>query len=199
MIRNRRLRVKGRTPARDGRRSRKDGRRKPSSVTPGPAKGRLGAGSFIWDPNCFGPLAAYPGLGRDRRSLVPYLALLRMGFAMRPLLPAARCALTAPFHPCLCPRRRGPSAVCSLRHFPSPRGARALPGILPCGARTFLHRRARCGTPCGDPSARPPGSPSKVARKGAPDQWAERGRLPASLASSSPPEDYACRLETYVS
>ena len=33
-----------------------------------------------------------------------------------------------------------PSAVCSLRHFPSPCGARALPGTLPCGARTFLQR-----------------------------------------------------------
>ncbi len=79
-----------------------DGRHKPSSVD------RLsgGPGSFVWDPDCSGPRAAYPGLGRDRRSLVPYLALLRMGFAMRPLLPAARCALTAPFHPCLCPSLR---------------------------------------------------------------------------------------------
>ena len=74
-----------------------DGRHKPSSVS------RLGGGqgSFIWDSDCSEPLAAYPGLGRDRRPLVPYLALLRMGFAVRPLLPAARCALTAPFHPCL--------------------------------------------------------------------------------------------------
>jgi len=31
-----------------------------------------------------------------------------------------------------------PSAVCFLLHFPSPRGAQALPGTLPCGARTFL-------------------------------------------------------------
>jgi hypothetical protein len=31
-----------------------------------------------------------------------------------------------------------PSAVYSLLHFPSPRGARALPGTLPCAARTFL-------------------------------------------------------------
>jgi len=29
-------------------------------------------------------------------------------------------------------------AVCFLLHFPSPCGARALPGILPCGVRTFL-------------------------------------------------------------
>jgi len=76
-----------------------DGRHKPSSVS------RLGrrAGSSFWDPDHSGPRAAYPGLGRDGPSLVPYSALLRMGFAMRPLLPAARCALTAPFHPCLCP------------------------------------------------------------------------------------------------
>ena len=30
------------------------------------------------------------------------------------------------------------SAVCSLLHFPSARAAQALPGTLPCGARTFL-------------------------------------------------------------
>ena len=135
-----------------------DGRHKPSSVD------RLsgGPGSFVWDPDCSGPRAAYPGLGRDRRSLVPYLALLRMGFAMRPLLPAARCALTAPFHPCLCPG--GPSAVCSLRHFPSPRGARALPGILPCGARTFL-RTVNPQAPDGDPSARPPGRTTNLSHR----------------------------------
>ena len=74
-----------------------DGRHKPSSVS----RRRGGQGSFIWDPDRSGPRAAYPGLGRDRLPLVPYLALLRMGFAVRPLLPAARCALTAPFHPCL--------------------------------------------------------------------------------------------------
>jgi len=34
----------------------------------------------------------------------------------------------------------GPSAVYSLWHFPSPCDARALPGTLPCGARTFLRR-----------------------------------------------------------
>ena len=79
-----------------------DGRRKPSSVRrPG---GRVG--SSVWDPDRSGPRAAYPGLERGRRPLVLYLALLRMGFAVRPLLPAARCALTAPFHPCLCPSSR---------------------------------------------------------------------------------------------
>ena len=137
-----------------------DGRHKPSSVD------RLsgGPGSFVWDPDCSGPRAAYPGLGRDRRSLVPYLALLRMGFAKRPLLPAARCALTAPFHPCLCHGCPRPSAVCSLWHFPSPRGARALPGILPCGARTFL-RTVNPQVPDGDPSARPPGRTTNLSHR----------------------------------
>ena len=93
------------------RRSAKDGRHKPSSVLH--ARGG-GAESFVWDPDRSGPLATYPGLGRSRRPLVPYLVLLRMGFAVRPLLPAARCALTAPFHPCLCPLRRAPGAIGGL-------------------------------------------------------------------------------------
>ena len=33
---------------------------------------------------------------------------------------------------------RSRRAVYFLLHFPSPRGARVLPGILPCGVRTFL-------------------------------------------------------------
>ncbi len=33
--------------------------------------------------------------------MLPYLALLRMGFTLPSVLPRARCALTAPFHPCL--------------------------------------------------------------------------------------------------
>ncbi len=68
----------------------------------------------------------------------PCLALLRVGFTMPLLLPGARWALTPPFHPCLCPC--GPSAVCSLLHFPSACAARPLAGTLPCGARTFLDR-----------------------------------------------------------
>ena len=38
------------------------------------------------------------GCGCESR-LLPYLALLRVGFTLPLLLPAARCALTAPFHP----------------------------------------------------------------------------------------------------
>jgi len=42
-----------------------------------------------------------------------YLTLLRVGFAVPPLLPVARCALTAPFHP-----YPADGAVYFLWHFP---------------------------------------------------------------------------------
>ena len=41
---------------------------------------------------------------RGSRHMGTYLVLLRVGFTMPLLLPAARCALTAPFHPYLCSR-----------------------------------------------------------------------------------------------
>ena len=34
-----------------------------------------------------------------RPVMPPYLVLLRAGFSLPPVLPQARCALTAPFHP----------------------------------------------------------------------------------------------------
>jgi len=67
--------------------------------------------------------------------------LLRVEVTVPFALPRTRCALTAPFHPYLfrsCPR---PSAVRSLWPCSSPRGGRALPVTLPCGARTFLYAR----------------------------------------------------------
>ena len=39
------------------------------------------------------------------------------------------------------------SAVCSLLHFPSARAAQALPGTVPCGARTFLGIRTHRSGP----------------------------------------------------
>ena len=64
-----------------------------------------------------------------------YLILLRVGFSLPRLLPGARCALTAPFHPYPFPKKR---AVYFLWHFPWTHIPQALPGTLPCGARTFL-------------------------------------------------------------
>src|SRR5690606_32652108 len=56
----------------------------------------------------------------------PYLVLLPVGFALPLLLPVARCALTAPFHPCLASSEELPSAVCFLWHFPWGRPRRPL-------------------------------------------------------------------------
>src|SRR5687767_304947 len=71
--------------------------------------------------------------------LPPYLVLLREGFCLPPVLPRARCALTAPFHPYLAAALTGEGG----RYFfcatnPSGCPARVLPGSLPCGVRTFL-------------------------------------------------------------
>src|SRR5690606_1000101 len=54
--------------------------------------------SFIWDARRRAPQAAYPNPTRAA-PWGSYLALLRVGFALPRLLPGARCALTAPFHP----------------------------------------------------------------------------------------------------
>src|SRR5258705_6100422 len=94
-----------------------------------------------------------PGdFGRAVRMTSPYWVLLRAGFCLPPVLPRARCALTAPFHPYLIagPDKARPTyvgrtllgpptvAVYFLCHFPSGCPDRALPGALPCGVRTFL-------------------------------------------------------------
>lgn len=47
-------------------------------------------------PKSIGRAALHP-----LREALFYLTLLRVGFALPPLLPASRCALTAPFHPYL--------------------------------------------------------------------------------------------------
>jgi hypothetical protein len=73
-----------------------------------------------------GSLARRAGTHRATKAaqFLPYLVLLRVGFAMpRTLLPG-RCALTAPFHPY---RGLAAEAVYSLWHFPS----NALEGAVP--------------------------------------------------------------------
>jgi len=76
------------------------------------------------------------GRAPDSKALCsPIRSCSGWGLPCRCVLPPARCALTAPFHPC--PARK-PSAVYFLWHFPSARAAQALPGIPPYGARTFL-------------------------------------------------------------
>src|SRR5262249_46353004 len=62
-----------------------------------------GQWSFILTGHCWPALATYPGVKRDGPPLLPYLVLLRVGFALPPELLRMRCALTAPFHPYLLP------------------------------------------------------------------------------------------------
>ena len=81
---------------------------------------------FVWGGHCWTPRATNPdggpgsGLGAGVAAAPghPYLVLLPVGFTVPLPLPVARCALTAPFHPCR-PRTeiRG-LAVCSLLHCP---------------------------------------------------------------------------------
>ena len=68
-----------------------------------------------------------------------YLVLLPVGFTLPPPLPAARCALTAPFHPCRpLSRRTMGSAVCFCGTFPGVAPAGRYPAPCLRGARTFL-------------------------------------------------------------
>lgn len=80
--------------------------------------------------------------GPERHRTHAYVALLPMGSALPLLLPGTRWALTPPFHPCL-PRFESGQVVSSLLHFPSRSRDRALPGIVLCGARTFLPSLSR--------------------------------------------------------
>jgi hypothetical protein len=87
-----------------------------SSDLPGgfpPTNGRTACGNPV---SRAGP-ARIHGLGLAA-GFPPYLVLLRVGFTLPPPLQAARCALTAPFHPYRgLPKR--PMAVCFLWHWPS--------------------------------------------------------------------------------
>jgi hypothetical protein len=108
-------------------------RNKPSSVPP------KRGGPFLWGRRHRRPLAAYPGLERSGRLLVPVWPCSGWGLPCHSRY-RERGALLPHRFTLACARDRGPepSAVCSLLHFPSPRDARGLPGTLPCGARTFL-------------------------------------------------------------
>lgn len=73
---------------------------------------------------------------------IPIWSCFWWGLPCHELLPAMRCALTAPFHPyhlSWFPRKEiAKMAVYSLLHLPSTFAAQVLPGTLPYEARTFL-------------------------------------------------------------
>ena len=77
------------------------------------------------------------GTGPKAR-VFPYLVLLQVGFAVpsNVATDAVRSYRTLSPLPSL--HCCSAWAVCSLLHFPWARAPQALPGTLPCGARTFL-------------------------------------------------------------
>jgi len=143
-----------------------------------------GRWSSVWDGRHRPPLAAYPRLAPHPRGIG-----IGVGHTSPPIWPCSDWGL--PCRRCyqrrggLLPHRftltlrhplaRGGRAVCSLLPCPSPFGAQALPGSLPCGARTFLETALRpprdhhaqpapsnitCETACGYWSSLPqPGQP----------------------------------------
>ena len=83
---------------------------------------------------------------RTPTDLFPYLALLRAGFAVPSLLPATRCALTAPFHPYqprANPWLRRFAFCCTFRGLAPPRRY-----LAPCPMEPGLSSRGRAASGC---------------------------------------------------
>jgi len=131
---------------------------------------------FIWDAHCCAPRATYPGGGPETAPRVaslcrPYSVLLPVWFAVPLPLPAARWALTPPFHPyppspfglrwaspahlCgACPpqpkgRRR---AVCFLWHCHWGRPRRMLSGTVSPWSPDFPQAQPFGSRACGRPA-----------------------------------------------
>ena len=83
----------------------------------------------------------------------PYSALLRVGFAMRAALPKPRCALTAPFHPCLILSKGEPR--------------QAIGGMLSVALSLWLPTAGVTRHPC----FVEPGLSSYLAARGCPAPW----------------------------
>ena len=138
----------GQTAPRVGRRPAKEGGSRPISRVLSWATIHLGRTS----PCASSDLPGSPCGPQERArwpARFPIWSCSRWGLPCRRMLPPARCALTAPFHPYRPARASNAAvdmAVCFLLHFPWARAPQALPGTLPCGARTFLRvaRRSDC-------------------------------------------------------
>jgi len=113
---------------------------------------------------------------RGPRHRLPIWSCSRWGLPCRPV---ARLAVRS--YRTVSPLPRIPedrSAVCSLLHFPSARAAQALPGTVPCGARTFL------GTLSGDATVWPTPPAHCTRTAGLPSgSIASRPAIPAAARS----------------
>src|SRR5881394_872676 len=90
-----------------------------------------------------------PARQRQIAACRSYLVLLPVGFSLPPPLPAARCALTAPFHPCRPPghpgRTGGVLSVALSLGSPPPGVTRHRTSVEP--GLSSLHQKAESGHP----------------------------------------------------
>ena len=100
---------------------------------------------FIWDARYRTPHATDPDDNAEMRLTDndlpvrrPYLVLLPVGFTVPLLLPVARCALTAPFHPYRPADRSVGRRFAFCGTFPRVAPAGRYPAPYFRGARTFL-------------------------------------------------------------
>lgn len=112
---------------------------------------------------------------------------------MPPLLPAARWALTPPFHPyqtlSLCLGGIGGLAVCFLWRYPSGCPARVLPGTVALGSPDFPRGR-QASSAVVQPSAPCPPIPHIPPRQ----DRSEKGALPL-LAMANSPRDILSQMK----
>jgi hypothetical protein len=113
-----------------------DARNKPSSV-----RRRSGGRVIYLGPTLLTASCGLPRTQAERAAPHPLFGLAPSGVYHATPVSGGPVRSYRTFSPLPVPPK-GPSAVRFLRHFPSPveTDARGLPGTLPCGARTFLHR-----------------------------------------------------------
>ena len=130
--------------------------------------------------------------GQRRRSL-PYLVLLQVGFAVPPCVAAGAVRSYRTISPLPAPLARRLGGI-FLLHFPWTRVPQALPGTMPCGARTFLHpvplAQAKAAAAWPTLGAHHYASfelaaPAYRPRCRAPQRFARRGAPPVSTAAPS--------------
>ena len=122
-----------------------DGKEKDKKMEPADKPGS------VWDDHSSGaPVTGHLARPTRRRlraadcpkACLPIWSCSRGGLPCRLRDRRRGALLPSPFHPYLSATESLPSAVCFLLHFPSAHAAQVLPGLSPCGARTFLRRFA---------------------------------------------------------
>ncbi len=93
---------------------------------------------FLYAAHCCDALATNPEDWQEDAMCLPYSVLLPVGFAVPPMLPPARCALTAPFRPYHGPIKYGAWRYNFCGTFPGVAPAGSYPAPFLAGARTFL-------------------------------------------------------------